>query len=40
MANQARGQTTQDQPKPLGTELEIILPNGKRFKAEQFPERR
>ena len=36
MANKARGQASQLQPKPIGTELEIILPNGRRLKAEEF----
>lgn len=36
MANKAHGQAGQLQPKPAGTELEIILPNGQRLKAKEF----
>lgn len=36
MANKARVQTIELQPKPIGTEIEVILPNGQRLKAEEF----
>lgn len=36
MANKARGQASQLPPKPTGTELEIVLPNGRRLRAEEF----
>lgn len=36
MANKERGQAIQLPPKSIGTELEIILPNGRRLTAEEF----
>lgn len=36
IANKARVQSAQIRPKPAATELEIILPDGRRLKADKF----
>lgn len=36
MANKARGKAIQFPPKTISTELQIILPSGRRLKAEEF----